>query len=83
MHERVADEHVMDERVMGALARVFGSERPIGHVVRTDTPLSALGPIDQAWPLLISALDDVGVRLGDDDVLGVVTVGDLDRVVTP
>jgi hypothetical protein len=82
VNERVTDEHVMDERVMGALARVFGSGRPIGDVVRADTPLSALGPIDQAWPLVIAALDDVDVRLGDDDVLGVVTVGDLERAVT-
>lgn len=69
----------MDERVMHALDRVFGSERPIGDVVRSDTPLSALGPIDRAWPLLIAALDDEGIVLGNDDVSDVVTVGDLER----
>ena len=80
----------MDERITAALARVFALRAPggavaeaagsPGDVVRPDTPLSALGPIDDAWPLLAAALDDEGLTLADADVAHVVTVGDLARV---
>lgn len=76
----------MDERVLSALARVFvpsglAGERALGDVVRADTPLSALGPIDEAWPLVVAALDDCGVTLDLEGPFDALTVGDLDRMV--
>lgn len=74
----------MDERIVTALARVFaprgpqGAEAP-GLAVREDTPLAALGPIDQAWPLLAAALEAEGVLLDDAAIADVLTVGDLAR----
>lgn len=76
----------MDERILSALARVFVPEsiaggRSLSDVVRPDTPLTALGPIDEAWPLLIAALEELAVELPNVDVSGVVTVLDLERLV--
>jgi hypothetical protein len=76
----------MDERLLSALARVFvpggiAGERTLADVVRPDTPLTSLGPIDEAWPLLVCALDEAGLSITGTQLATVVTVGDLDRLV--
>ena len=62
----------MVDVVLDALTRVLG--RAVD--ARADTPLTALGFEESAWPALAAALSG-SARLGDEDVRGIVTVGDL------
>lgn len=79
----------MDDPVRQALARVFPDSA--ASVVRGDTPLRALGPIDEAWPLLAAALDELreppltsgSHRLDDAAAASIVTVGDLRAIAVP
>lgn len=66
----------MEQALRDALTRVLG--HPVD--ARADTPLRSLGFETAAWPALAAVLGE-GARLGDDDVRGVVTFGDLVDVV--
>ena len=66
----------MDERIAAALARVFPHDA--GVLARADTPLTAYGP-PQSWPLLATALRELGVEVRDGDLPDDATIGDLER----
>lgn len=71
----------MDERVRLALARVFPDSA--GVSVRPDSPLAALGPVDDAWPLLAAALEELQLNAPDDTrARSIITVGDLASAVS-
>ncbi|CAB4877271.1 unannotated protein [freshwater metagenome] len=74
-----------EQLVAGALARVFEYEATFA--VRSDTPLSSFGPIDQAWVMLARAIFEAAQGLGlevkitDEDIHDVQTFGELVRLV--
>ncbi|MSO26621.1 MAG: hypothetical protein EXQ60_00965 [Candidatus Nanopelagicales bacterium] len=70
-----------EQLVRGALARVF--EHDFTFDVRSDTPLSSFGALDEAWVMLARAIAEAAktsgqdVELEDTDICEVQTFGEL------